>query len=112
MGGFGHACRTARDRGSRVVLTESVGWVAAAVLLLTMARQVWSQWKSGAVGGVSRWLFVGQVVASLGFTAYSALVGNAVFVFTNTLLTLNAIAGLCIDRRNRRLQRTREEVAA
>jgi uncharacterized protein with PQ loop repeat len=89
---------------SRVVLTQAVGWAAATVLLLTMARQVWSQWQSGAVGGVSRWLFVGQVVASIGFTAYSVLVGDAVFVFTNTLLTINAIAGLCIDRRNRRLQ--------
>ena len=86
------------------MLTQAVGWAAATVLLVTMARQVWSQWQSGAVGGVSRWLFVGQVVASIGFTAYSVLVGDAVFVFTNTLLTINAIAGLCIDRRNRRLQ--------
>lgn len=86
------------------MLTQFVGWIAASVLLLTMARQVWSQWRSGAVGGVSRWLFVGQVVASVGFTAYSVMVGDAVFVFTNTLLTINAIAGLCIDRRNRRLQ--------
>lgn len=89
------------------MLTEAVGWAAAAVLLATMARQVWSQWKSGAVGGVSRWLFVGQVVASLGFTAYSALVGNLVFVFTNLLLTINAITGLFIDRRNRQLQQAR-----
>ncbi|MGH8517542.1 MAG: hypothetical protein ACREUE_08785 [Panacagrimonas sp.] len=88
---------------SRVVLTEVVGWAAALVLLATMARQVWSQWRSGSVAGVSRWLFIGQIAASLGFTAYSALVGNLVFVFTNTLLTLNAITGLCIDRRNRRL---------
>jgi MtN3 and saliva related transmembrane protein len=86
------------------MLTQAVGWLAAAVLLFTMVRQVWSQWQSGAVGGVSRWLFVGQVIASVGFTAYSVLVGDAVFVFTNTLLTINAIAGLCIDRRNRRLQ--------
>jgi hypothetical protein len=93
------------------VLTQAVGWAAAAVLLVTMARQVWSQWQSGAVGGVSRWLFVGQVLASLGFTAYSALVGDAVFVFTNSLLTINAIAGLCIDRRNRRLQDARKKNA-
>lgn len=86
------------------MLTQAVGWAAAVVLLITMARQVWSQWQSGAVGGVSRWLFVGQVVASIGFTAYSVLVGDSVFVFTNALLTINAIAGLCIDRRNRRLQ--------
>ena len=88
----------------RVVLIQAVGWLAATVLLVTMARQVWSQWRSRAVGGVSRWLFVGQVAASVGFTTYSVLVGDSVFVFTNALLTLNAIVGLCIDRRNRRLQ--------
>ena len=94
------------------MLTEAVGWVAAGVLLATMARQVWSQWQSGAVGGVSRWLFIGQIVASVGFTAYSALVGNLVFVFTNLLLTINAITGLFIDRRNRQLQELRRGAPA
>lgn len=93
------------------MLTQGVGWFAAAVLLVTMARQVWSQWQSGAVGGVSRWLFVGQVVASLSFTTYSVLVGDVVFVFTNALLTLNAFAGLCIDRRNRRMQARKAAMA-
>lgn len=85
-------------------MTEAVGWTAALLLLATMVRQVWSQWSSGAVGGVSQWLFVGQVAASVGFTAYSLMLGNLVFAFTNALLTLNAIAGLLIDRRNRRRQ--------
>lgn len=83
------------------MLTEVVGWFAALTLLATMGRQVWTQWHSGLVAGVSSWLFVGQVAASLGFTVYSALLGNAVFVFTNTLLLLNALLGLWIDRRNR-----------
>lgn len=84
--------------------TEAVGWTAAVILLLTMARQVRSQWTSGAVAGVSSWLFVGQVAASLGFTIYSALLGNAVFVLTNALLLINAVTGLWIDRRNRHLR--------
>jgi MtN3 and saliva related transmembrane protein len=43
---------------------------------------------------VSRWLFVGQLATSLGFTIYSALLGNVVFVVTNGLMVLNALAGL------------------
>lgn len=95
-------------RGNARVMTEIVGWAAASVLLVTMIRQVWSQWTSGAVGGVSRWLFVGQIAASVGFTAYSLLLDNLVFALTNGLLTINAITGLLIDRRNRRRQAERK----
>lgn len=84
------------------MLTEAVGWTAATLLLITMTRQVWSQWTSGSVAGVSRWLFVGQVAASASFTLYSVLLGSTVFIFTNALMLLNALAGLWIDRRNRR----------
>lgn len=90
------------------MLTEAIGWSAALLLLVTMVRQVWSQWISGAVGGVSRWLFIGQVAASVGFTVYSVLLDNIVFALTNGLLTVNAIAGLLIDRRNRRHQAERK----
>lgn len=94
------------------MLTEAVGWTAALLLLATMVRQVWSQWASGAVGGISHWLFIGQVAASVAFTVYSMLVGNLVFVFTNSLLTINAVVGLCIDRRNRRRQSQGDAAAA
>lgn len=83
------------------MVTELVGWSAAGLLLLTMVRQVWSQWQSGAVGGVSHWLFVGQLGASSLFTLYSLLLGSLVFTVTNVLMMLNALVGLCIDRRNR-----------
>lgn len=86
------------------MLTQAVGWIAALLLLLTMMRQVWSQWTSGAVGGVSRWLFVGQCAASAAFTWYSVLVDNAVFVATNAMMLVNALVGLLIDRRNRHRQ--------
>ena len=48
---------------------------SALLLLVTMVRQVWSQWSSGAVGGISRWLFVGQVAASVdtALFAYGAM---------------------------------------
>lgn len=80
---------------------EVVGWAAAVILLLTMIRQVQTLWNSGSTTGVSRWLFVGQLAASAGFTWYSVLLGNMVFAFTNALMLINAIAGLWIDRRNR-----------
>ncbi|TDU28285.1 uncharacterized protein with PQ loop repeat [Panacagrimonas perspica] len=94
------------------MLTEAIGWTAALLLLVTMIRQVWSQWVSGAVGGVSRWLFIGQVAASAGFTVYSVLLDNVVFALTNGLLTINAITGLLIDRRNRRHQAERKAQAS
>jgi MtN3 and saliva related transmembrane protein len=52
-------------------VTELIGWVAATVLLATMGRQVYTQWRDGTSKGVSKWLFIGQLAASLGFIMYS-----------------------------------------
>jgi len=46
------------------MIAEVIGWVSSGILLLTLARQVVTQWHSEATAGVSRWLFVGQVAAS------------------------------------------------
>jgi len=83
-------------------LTELIGWSAATILLATLARQVYSQWKSGAVQGVSRWLFVGQLAASTGFIVYSAFLDNWVFVVTNTLILATALVGEWVYLHNRR----------
>jgi uncharacterized protein with PQ loop repeat len=83
-------------------VTELLGWASSAVLLATLARQVRKQWREGRAEGVSRWLFVGQTTASVGFTLYSALLGNWVFTVTNALILLNAIAGMIIYRRLQR----------
>lgn len=83
--------------------SDWVGWAASAVLIATLVRQVVVQWRQRSVEGVSSWLFVGQLTASVGFTIYSWLVGNAVFVFTNSVLLVTAITGQLIYRRNRRL---------
>lgn len=80
-----------------------IGWSASAILIATLIRQVVVQWRKRTVDGVSSWLFVGQLAASIGFTTYSWLVGNAVFVFTNSVLLLTAVIGQLIYRRNRRL---------
>lgn len=82
---------------------EWLGWASSAVLLLTLIRQVYSQWKACSVEGVSSWLFIGQLTASTGFLIYSVLVDNWVFAFTNAALLITAITGQFIYRRNVRL---------
>jgi len=86
-------------------LTEAVGWVSSCILVLTIAKQVYKQWQEGSSEGVSKWLFVGQMAASLGFTVYSWLVSNWVFVVTNALMLVNGLLGLLIVIRHRRRAR-------
>ena len=83
-------------------MTEAVGWVSSLILVLTIAKQVYKQWQEGSSEGVSKWLFVGQMAASLGFTVYSWLVSNWVFVVTNAVMLLNALLGLAIVLHHRR----------
>lgn len=78
-----------------------IGWVSSAILVLTLAHQVYKQWREGRSEGVSIWLFVGQMVASLGFLTYSVLVANPVFILTNALLVANGAGGYWITWRNR-----------
>jgi MtN3 and saliva related transmembrane protein len=84
------------------LMTELLGWMSSFVLVLTIGRQVHRQWRSGHSEGVSIWLFVGQMVASTGFTIYSALVDNWVFVVTNALMLVFAIVGFGIVKTHRR----------
>jgi Uncharacterized conserved protein len=75
-------------------MIEIIGWVSSLVLLLTLIRQVRKQWEDKTSEGLSKWLFIGQLVASVGFTIYSYLVSNWVFTVTNGLLTINNIIGI------------------
>jgi MtN3 and saliva related transmembrane protein len=75
---------------------DVIGWTSSIILLLTISRQVWKQWQVGHSEGVSKWLFIGQIAASLGFVTYSWLVGNTVFIVTNLLLLISAFLGLGI----------------
>jgi uncharacterized protein with PQ loop repeat len=77
-----------------------IGWGASAVLLATLIRQVYTQWRERSTRGVSRWLFIGQLTASTGFLIYSFLLDNWVFVFTNAALLLTALVGQWIYARN------------
>jgi len=86
-------------------LIEAVGWVSSLILVLTIAKQVYKQWQEGSSEGVSKWLFVGQMAASLGFTVYSWLVSNWVFVVTNAVMLVNGLLGLLIVLHHRRRER-------
>jgi MtN3 and saliva related transmembrane protein len=83
-------------------VTEGIGWFSSVVLLLTISKQIYKQWESGSSEGVSKWLFIGQITASAGFTVYSWLVSNWVFVATNALMLLSALVGFGIVIHHRR----------
>ena len=85
--------------------SEAIGWFSSFVLVLTIGNQVYNQWKTGTSKGVSKWLFVGQIIASTGFTIYSVMVGNWVFVVTNALLLVSALLGIVIVVKHRRAER-------
>jgi uncharacterized protein with PQ loop repeat len=87
--------------------TEIIGWASSVILVLTLGKQVYKQWREGSSEGVSKWLFVGEIAASLGFTVYSWLVGNMVFVVTNSLLLINGLLGFGILLHHRRRQQQR-----
>ena len=82
--------------------TEVIGWASSIILLMTLVKQVYKQWKEGTADGVSKWLFLGQLFASIGFTIYSYLVGNWVFTVTNGLLTVNNVIGIYLYFRFRK----------
>lgn len=81
---------------------DLLGWAATAVLIATLWRQIWKQWTVDDPEAVSTWLFVGQITASVLFIAYSAATGSLVFVVTNSLILLTAIAGQCLSLIKRR----------
>lgn len=85
-------------------MSELVGWGAAAVLLFTVTSQSLRQWRARSTEGVSPWLFSGQLTASTGFTIYSIMLGDTVFIVTNVLLMMSATVGLVAYWRKRRTE--------
>lgn len=82
--------------------TELIGWCSSFILVLTIGKQIYKQWQEGSSENVSKWLFIGQMAASLGFTVYSFLVSNWVFVVTNLVMLLSGLLGLAIVLHHRR----------
>jgi MtN3 and saliva related transmembrane protein len=91
------------------MVADMIGWVSAAILVMTISRQVYTQWRTRSVDGVSKWLFIGQLTASTGFIAYSAMVDNWVFVFANFFIFLTAVAGQCVYLRNKRFSANKQQ---
>lgn len=88
-------------------MKDVIGWASSFVLVMTIGTQVHKQWKAGTSEGVSKWLYVGQMAASAGFTTYSALVRDWVFVVTNAILLVSAAVGFGIFLHHRRADRRR-----
>lgn len=91
---------------------DLVGWASSVVLLATIGRQVYTQWKTRATAGVSKWLFIGQVTASTGYTIYSVLLHNWVFMTSNIALLCTAVVGEALFLKNRRRRAGRQASAA
>lgn len=87
-------------------MIEVLGWASSMILLATLVKQVYKQWKEGTSEGISKWLFLGQLAASIGFTVYSYLTGSWVFTVTNALLTVNNIIGIFLYFYFRKNQRS------
>ncbi len=82
-------------------MTELIGWGSSLILLLTLMRQVYTQWRTHATAGVSKWLFIGQVAASVGYVVYSYMLHNWVYVSSNIAILATALVGEGIYLRNR-----------
>jgi Uncharacterized conserved protein len=89
-------------------MEDLVGWAASLILLATLVRQIVKQAKDANSEGVSTWLFIGQATASVLFVVYSVMVGNTVFVVTNSCILVTALVGQWIHWRKRRKKAARE----
>jgi MtN3 and saliva related transmembrane protein len=85
---------------------DAIGWAASLILLVTIGRQVHTQWKTASSVGVSKWLFAGQVTASAGFSVYSYQLRNWVFLCSNLALLCTAVLGQWLYWRNERKRKT------
>ena len=83
-------------------MLEIIGWASSCLLLATLIKQVYKQWREGTSEGVSKWLFIGQFFVSVGFTIYSIGTRNTIFIVTNTALAINATVGIYIWYRTQR----------
>ena len=81
---------------------DLIGWLASAVLVATLARQIWTQAHDTSAKGVSHWLFVGQIASSIGFIAYSWMLDNRVFIVTNSIILLTAVVGQVVMSHKRK----------
>ena len=82
-------------------IEQWVGWAAVTALFLTMTGQAWKQWRDRVKHGVGKVFFIGQITASALFLAYSAMIGDRIFVVGNALVLAASICGGAILLYNR-----------
>jgi uncharacterized protein with PQ loop repeat len=82
------------------VVVELIGWASSIILLTTLIRQVYVQWRTRSSRGISRYLFAGQMAASVGFAVYSYLLKNWVFTASNVAILAVAMVGEYLYARN------------
>lgn len=80
---------------------EYIGWLSSIILSITLIYQVYNQWRAEQSEGVSLWLFIGQLLANLGFVIYSYSSQNWIFLCTNSLLVLTNIVGFLITLKHK-----------
>lgn len=95
---------------------DLIGWAASVILVASLSRQTYRQWRAGTSRGVSKWLYLGSLVSSALFAVYSFLLGNWVFLVTNSLLVVDNVLGLAILYHHRKREgdpgrRTGDEAA-
>jgi len=83
-------------------MTDMIGWLSSVILLITIIKQLRSQWKNRSNDGVSKWLWAGQLAASTGFIIYSWKLQNWVFVITNGFLWISNLVGILVYIRNKK----------
>ena len=92
-------------------MEQIIGFTSSFILLLTIGKQVYKQWSEGTSEGVSKFLFLGQITASVGFLIYSIMKNDMVFIVTNALMVVNSLIGIAILFHHRRRERKSEETA-
>ena len=84
----------------RSFAVELIGWGSSIILLTTLIRQVQVQWRTRSSRGISKYLFAGQMAASVGFAVYSYLLKNWVFTASNVAILAVAMVGEYLYARN------------
>jgi len=86
-------------------MTDVIGWASSCILLGTLIRQVYTQYRDRSSRGVSKWLFIGEIASAVGFLIYSISLGIRVYMVTNSLVILSSVAGLLITLHHQRRSR-------
>lgn len=80
---------------------DILGWTSSFILVFTIGFQLYRQSQSQSKKKVSKFLYLGQLLANIGFVFYSILLDNKVFIFTNSILVIENAVGFYYTLRKR-----------